>query len=280
MITEKFYILIIIILIYHLSIFIIFLTIWCINKNKILNVFEIITDNTVAACSGYNMFALCQIMLLSNQTQSEISINMNFNKNNYLIYESTRSLFTILDLERRRKSVKNLIKTTYDFIDLNCNSFYSNINDIRFEQIDFDYPEQGFRVKYPKFCNTFHILEYNNDLLFYKPIFYEINKFVFSLNKRNYVDYINYLINGNLFYMCDLQFLIYRPFRSWFNNIVYNDAIQRSINLEKTILFSNLAVTITSEFFIFIFLYYQLFGKLKKINSIIIGVKNTFKIIK
>ena len=280
MITEKFYILIIIILIYHLSIFIIFLTIWCINKNKILNVFEIITDNTVAACSGYNMFALCQIMLLSNQTQSEISLNMNFNKNNYLIYESQRSLFTILNLEKRRKSVKNLIKTTYDFIDLNCNSFYSNINDVRFEQIDFDYPEQGFREKYPKFCNTFHILEYKNDLLFYKPIFYEINKFVFSLNKRNYVDYINYLINGNLFYMCDLQFLIYRPFRSWFNNIVYNDAIKRSINLEKTILFSNLAVTITSEFFIFIFLYYQLFGKLKKINSIIIGVKNTFKIIK
>ena len=279
-ITEKFYILIIIILIYHLSIFIIFLSVWCINKNKILNVFEIITDNTVAACSGYNMFALCQIMLLSNQTQSEISLNMNFNKNNYLIYESQRSLFTILNLEKRRKSVKNLIKTTYDFIDLNCNSFYSNINDIRFEQIDFDYPEQGFRVKYPKFCNTFHILEYNNDLLFYKPIFYEINKFVFSLNKRNYVDYINYLINGNLFYMCDLQFLIYRPFRSWFNNIVYNDAIQRSINLEKTILFSNLGVTISSELIIFIFLYYQLFGKLKKINSIIIGVKNTFKIIK
>jgi len=279
-ITGKFYILIIIILIYHLLIFIIFLTIWYINKNKILNVFEIITDNTVAACSGYNMFALCQIMLLSNQTQNDISINMHFKQNNYLIYESTRSLFTIINLEKKRKSVKNLIKTTYDFIDLNCNSFYNNINDVRFEQIDSDYPEQGFRKKYPSFCKTFHILEYKNDLLFYKPIFYEINKFVFSLNQRNYVDYVNYLINGNLFYMCDLQFLIYRPFRSWFNNIVYNDAIKRSINLEKTILFCNLGITISSEFIIFIFLYYQLFGKLKKINSIIIGVKNTFKIIK
>ena len=51
--------------------------------------------------------------------------------------------------------------------------------------------------------------------------------------------------------MCDLQFLIYRPFRSWFNDVVYNDAINNSINLEKTILFTNLIVAIFSEFIIF-----------------------------
>ena len=47
------------------------------------------------------MFALCQIMLLANQTQAEISVNMNFDKDNYLIYESTRSIYTIL----KKKSV-------------------------------------------------------------------------------------------------------------------------------------------------------------------------------
>ena len=76
------------------------------------------------------------------------------------------------------------------------------------------------------------------------------------------VDYVNYLINGNLFYMCDLQFLIYRPFRSWFNDVVYNDAINNSINLEKTILFTNLIVAIFSEFIIFGILYFNVFGKL------------------
>ena len=279
-VTAKFYLLIIIILLYHLSIFILFLAIWVINVDKILNVFEIITDNTVAACSGYNMFALCQIMLLANQTQAEISVNMNFDKDNYLIYESTRSIYTIFDLERRRQSVKNLIKTTNDYLDLNCDTFYSDIKDIRFEEIDIEHPDEGFRTKYPKFCEVFHILEYKNDQLFYKPVFYEINKFVNSVNKRDYNDYIDYLKNGNLYYMCDLQFLLYRPFRSWFNDIVYNDAINRSIKLEKTILFTNLGVIISSEFIIFTFLYYQLFNKLKHINAIIVGVKNVFKILK
>ena len=279
-VTAKFYLLIIIILLYHLSIFILFLAIWVINADKILNVFEIITDNTVAACSGYNMFALCQIMLLANQTQAEISVNMNYDKDNYLIYESTRSIYTIFDLERRRQSVKNLIKTTNDYLDLDCDTFYSDIKDIRFEEIDLEHPDEGFRTKYPKFCEVFHILEYKNDQLFYKPVFYEINKFVNSINKRDYNDYIDFLKNGNLYYMCDLQFLLYRPFRSWFNDIVYNDAINRSIKLEKTILFTNLGVIISSEFIIFTFLYYQLFNKLKHINAIIVGVKNVFKILK
>jgi hypothetical protein len=205
---------------------------------------------------------------------------MNFDKDNYLIYESTRSIYTIFDLERRRQSVKNLIKTTNDYLDLNCDTFYSDIKDIRFEEIDIEHPDEGFRTKYPKFCEVFHILEYKNDQLFYKPVFYEINKFVNSVNKRDYNDYIDYLKNGNLYYMCDLQFLLYRPFRSWFNDIVYNDAINRSIKLEKTILFTNLGVIISSEFIIFTFLYYQLFNKLKHINAIIVGVKNVFKILK
>ena len=278
-ITGKYLILIIIILIYYISIFVIFLLIWVDDVKKILNVFNIITDNTVAACSGYNMFALCQIMLLANQTEAEISVNMNYNKDNYLFYESTRSIYCILDLERRRQNVKNLIKTTNDFLDLDCNTFYSDINDTRFEQVDLNYPNEGFRSKYPKFCESFHILEYKNDQLFYKPIFYEINKYISSLYKRNYDDYIDFLINGNLFYMCDLQFLIYRPFRSWFNDVVYNDAINNSINLEKTILFTNLIVAIFSEFIIFGILYFNVFGKLKITNSILIGVKNIFKIV-
>ena len=278
-ITGKYLILIIIILLYYISIFVIFLLIWIDDVKKILNVFNIITDNTVAACSGYNMFALCQIMLLANQTEAEISVNMNYNKDNYLFYESTRSIFCILDLERRRQAVKNLIKTTNDFIDLDCNTFYSAIHDTRFEQVDLAHPDEGFRSKYPKYCETFHILEYKDDQLFYKPIFYEINKYIAALYKRSYDDYINYLINGNLFYMCDLQFLVYRPFRSWFNDVVYNDAIDNSIKLEKTILFTNLIITIISEFVVFGILYYQVFGKLQIINSTLIGVKNIFKIV-
>ena len=279
-ITGKYLILILFIFAYYLLLFLIFLVIWYKDVKDTLNVFNIITDNTVAACSGYNMFALCQIMLLANQTQSEISINMKYDKDNYLFYESTRSLFCILDLERRRQNVKHLIKTTNDFIDLNCNTFYSDINDKRFEEVDLNNPEINFRKKYPDFCKFFHILEYKNDQIFYKPIFYEINKYIASLNKRSYDDYIDYLINGNLFYMCDLQFLIYRPFRSWFNDVVYNDAINNSINLEKTILFSNLFITIISEFIIFGILYIQVFGKLKNTNSILIAVKNIFKIVK
>ena len=80
--------------------------------------------------------------------------------------------------------------------------------------------------------------------------------------------------------MCDLQFLLYRPFRSWFNDVVYSDAINNSINLEKRILFTVLGTSIASEVIIFTILYFELFKKLSKINRIIIGVKNVFKVLK
>ena len=76
---------------------------WVVQIARILNVFEIITENTVSACSGYNVFALCQIMLLANQTQSEISINMKYSGDDYLIYESHRSINSIFEMEERRK---------------------------------------------------------------------------------------------------------------------------------------------------------------------------------
>lgn len=80
--------------------------------------------------------------------------------------------------------------------------------------------------------------------------------------------------------MCDLQFLLYRPFRSWFNDVVYSDGINNSINLEKRILFTVLGTSIASEVIIFNILYFELFKKLSKINRIIIGVRNVFKVLK
>ena len=96
----------------------------------------------------------------------------------------------------------------------------------------------------------------------------------------SYDDILNAMLKGNIFFMCDLQFLLYRPFRSWFNDVVYSDAINNSINLEKRILFTVLGTSIASEVIIFTILYFELFKKLSKINRIIIGVKNVFKVLK
>ena len=280
-ITLTFYVLIFCIFIYYVVLIGIFLFVWVVQIARILNVFEIITENTVSACSGYNVFALCQIMLLANQTQSEISINMKYSGDDYLIYESHRSINSIFEMEERRKKVGSLIKTTNDYLDLNCETFYTAINDKRFNELEKNYPQFNFKSNYSSFCNTFRIMEYKNDFLFYENVFYEINKFARSVSHlMSYDDILNAMLKGNIFFMCDLQFLLYRPFRSWFNDVVYSDAINNSINLEKRILFTVLGTSIASEVIIFTILYFELFKKLSKINRIIIGVRNVFKVLK
>ena len=278
-ITFKFYVLIFFIIFYYLSLFIIFLTIWVMKVDMILNVFNIITDNTVCACSGYNMFALCQIMLLGNISEAEISKNMEYEGNNYIEFETIRSNNVIQTLSKRSDLVGGMIKNSNYFMDFNCDSFYSDINDGNFNKVNEKYPLQGFKEKYPEFCKYFQILKYNSDYLFYKPVYYEILKYLFFMKDNSYEFYIDFLINGNLFFMCDLQFLLYRPFRSWYNDVIYGDAINASINLEKVLLFTNLGLTIASEVIIFIIIYFFLFARLRHINGILTAVKNVFKII-
>ena len=278
-ITFKFYVLIFFIIFYYLSLFIIFLTIWVMKVDMILNVFNIITDNTVCACSGYNMFALCQIMLLGNISEAEISKNMEYEGNNYIEFETIRSNNVIQTLSKRSDLVGGMIKNSNYFMDFDCDSFYSDINDGNFNKVNEKYPLQGFKEKYPEFCKYFQILKYNSDYLFYKPVYYEILKYLFFMKDNSYEFYIDFLINGNLFFMCDLQFLLYRPFRSWYNDVIYGDAINASINLEKVLLFTNLGLTIASEVIIFIIIYFFLFARLRHINGILTAVKNVFKII-
>ena len=203
-ITHSFYTLIICILIYYVVLVAIFLMIWTNESDKILLVFQIITENTVSACSGYNVFALCQIMLLANQTQSEISKNMKHNGDDYLLSESLRSINNIIDLEGQRNKVKSLMQTTNDFLDLNCDTFYDAIKDSRFTTIANEHPNEGFRSEYASFCKEFHIMEYKKDLLFYKSVFYQIDKFACSISRMWYSDIIDQLENGHISFMCYL----------------------------------------------------------------------------
>lgn len=278
-ITSIYYMIIIGILFYYIILYLIFLIFWTKKKNIILDVFDIITDNTIAACSGYNMFALCQLMILGNITQAEISKNMQYEGENYIIDESFRSNFLIQSLSKRSESVGGIIKNSNEFINFNCNSFFTDINDNKFNSIEKNYPDYKFKDLFPDFCETFKILNYNEDTIFYKPIFYEIIKFIKSLTKRNYDYYLNILENGNLFYMCDLQFLIYRPFRTWYNNIIYGNAIDYSLSTEKQILYSSIFCTIGSEIVIFMILYILIFSKINIINKTLTSVKNVFKFV-
>jgi hypothetical protein len=278
-ITSIYYMIIIGILFYYIILYLIFLIFWTKKKNIILDVFDIITDNTIAACSGYNMFALCQLMILGNITQAEISKNMQYEGENYIIDESFRSNFLIQSLSKRSESVGGIIKNSNEFINFNCNSFFTDINDNKFNSIEKNYPDYKFKDLFPDFCETFKILNYNEDTIFYKPIFYEIIKFIKSLTKRNYDYYLNILENGNLFYMCDLQFLIYRPFRTWYNNIIYGNAIDYSLSTEKNILYSSIFCTIGSEIVIFMILYILIFSKINIINKTLTSVKNVFKFV-
>ena len=112
-------------------------------------------------------------------------------------------------------------------------------------------------------------------------MFYEINKFANNINSRKeYKDVVYFLEKSNLFFMCDLQFLLYRPFRTWFNDVVYTDAIQRSIQQEKTLLYLILVISIVSEGLIFGLLYFTVFQKLKFLNHRLGEVANAFNVVK
>jgi hypothetical protein len=280
-ISYKFFILIYLILFYFIVTVVVFILIWIKQLDKTIIGFSIITENTISACSGYNIFALCQLMLLTNQTHEEISTVMESDDPRYINYESSRSIKSIISLEEYRKTLGGLIKTTNDFLDLNCDTFYSDLNDSRYEVIDKEHPQYKYRELFPPFCKLFGIHQYKDDLLFYKSVFYEINKFANNINSRKeYKDVVYFLEKSNLFFMCDLQFLLYRPFRTWFNDVVYTDAIQRSIQQEKTLLYLILVISIVSEGLIFGLLYFTVFQKLKFLNHRLGEVANAFNVVK
>jgi hypothetical protein len=282
LISKKYFIFIFLILIIYLFSYIFFLIFWIIYYNKIKSIFNIITNDTLASCVGYNLLAIGQIMILGNLTIDEFSDYLEYD-GNYFQDEYQKALTYLFAVEYEEiKKINDLFKNQKDLLQLNCNDFLEKIQDSRINSLISDYPEYKFRENYPHLCNFLSFFEYNDEKIIYKEVFFQINQ-IYNIIKdanRTYESLIKIWSEKNIFNLSIYQHLYFRPYRTWKNYKILDNAIDESLKIIDFILIIHLMVFIFIEIIIFILIQCYLFRSLDKMIKIITNCRNVFRIIK
>ena len=138
----------------------------------------------------------------------------------------------------------------------NCSTYYNEIHDTRFININKENPNFKFNDTYSEFCNLYDLFYKKDEKVLMNKIIYEEKKVINIINNgnRSYEFYISLLNDGNLFYISNLINLIFRPYTTWLNDNIFNKSINKSLNFVKYVIYLKMIFTIVSDLFIFIFL--------------------------
>ena len=282
LISKKYFLIIFLILITYLFLFLFFLIFWIVYYNKIKNIFDIITNDTLSSCVGYNLLAIGQIMILGNISLVHFSSYIGY-KGDYILEEYEGALSYLLSDEFKNiKNIKDLFKSQKKLINLNCSNFLDKIDDGRINTLISDHPEFKFHENYPHLCNFLSYFEYNDEKIIYKEVFFQLHH-LYSLiynNNRTYESLLELWGEKNILNISIYQHLYYRPYRTWKNYHILDNAINESLSIIDIFLIIHLIILIVCQIFIFLIIQFFLFRALNKSIKIINNCRNVFRIIK
>ena len=282
LISKKYFIVIFLILITYLIIFMFFLIFWIFYFNKIKNIFNIITTDTLSSCVAYNLLAIGQIMILGNISVHEFPSYVGYN-GDYIIDQYENALSYLLSTEYKNiKNIKDIFKSQKDLINLNCSDFLDEIHDARIDALISEHPELKFHENYPHLCNYLSFFQYNDEKIIYKEVFFQLHN-LFSLiynNDRTYDSLLELWAEKNILNISIYQHLFYRPYRTWKNYNILDNAIKESLKIIDVFLIIHLIILIVCQIFIFIIIQFYLFRALNKTIKMINNCRNVFRIIK
>ena len=262
------------IILYYIFIFILFMLLWKNRINSTKNIIEIIKDVDYAESSGFNGLSLIQLMYFGNQTEKTLGILLQNETNNYLSNLFVEAFSTFYIYNRRSKG---LIHPISNYFAPNCKNFYENSNDDLInkvsELLDFNFKDGIIDI-----CEKKFFWEYPDEKIFLQSLFFNLHSFVKLMKQGIPTDYIDKIINSNLFGIFDMEFLLYRPLRRYMNSKIFNDAITDASHKETIVLVIYLVVSNLTEIILLLIIYFGFIVRIRHLNHNIAKIVSVFTI--
>ena len=260
------------IMLYYIFIFILFMLLWSRRINATKNIIEIIKDVDNAESAGFNGLSLVQLMYFANQTEKNLGILLQNETNNYLSNLFVEAFSTFYIYNRRSKG---LIYPISNYFIPNCKNFYEKSNDNFIELIS---EEKRFNFKdgIIDICEKKFFWEYPDEKIFLQSLFFNLHSFVKLMKQGIPTDYIDKIINSNLFGIFDMEFLLYRPLRKYMNSKIFNDAITDASHKETIVLVIYLVVSNLTEIILLLVIYFGFIVKIRHLNQNIAKIVSVF----
>ena len=264
------------IFLYYVILFICFMLLW---KDKITatkTIVELVQSISLAESSGFNGLTLTVLMIMSNQTEKDLSAQLEYNGDDYLSNSLLTSIQTFYNYEKKRN---HLIKSIDDYFEQNCENFYHHTNDSKIYQIDQANNEVEYVEGLIDLCNKNNYFKISDDKIFTQTIYYSLLQIVKNFNISDYEGYLNVVSKDSLYNLFNMEFLLFRPLRTWINEVVFQEGIDKASNGETVILILYLVINNITEVTLIIIIYTLFIGKIKTINDRINRLISVFSII-
>ena len=185
-----FSLLIIILFYFIMYIYILFSWISFFNKDKIVTEWNIISQDVNSATNKMMDYYL--LMIYSNQTLKEISIENESEDFVNLIYNKLTPLY---QLEKYTYYLNNLLKTTENNMFYDCSDFYENIENDILRQLKKKFIEEEDKLIYTMwfFCDLSNAMVFHNFKTIYLQLFNQVTTDMQNFNNNNYTQIISFI---------------------------------------------------------------------------------------
>ncbi len=254
--THIFLVIFTLFIIIHLGIF----TMYLIYFKKYKLVFKLLSQSSLAECTGYRDFTFYVNRLYNNITEDLMKNWMN----KTVLQDTSDIIYTLYLITRERQGLGDLYQPLSYYFTIDCADFYEKIQDSLIEKVNEYQTEENIYSKLSSFCYQNKIMEYNDQ--------YKINTEQFSYIRKGLIqtDYYDMeqvieTLNSNEFFRSGLFcLLIFRPLRTAENNFVNINALSK---MKLYIGYMNYIDTLLGLFSEFFILFICIFIFIKKINN-------------
>ena len=293
-VIQRFFNIIIVSLLYYTVFFVVFIILWlnAISNTKVI--ISLVESISAAEASLFNDISLIQLMMLGNTTEHEISHSLlestnldevdssisdslNNEEDSYLADDIVKAVKILFSYVKINKKNGNIIPRIQEQIELNCDNFYTHINDTTTYIIDNEHPEEEFEKTIIGLCKYLNLLEFSEEILVYKTVFYNMYQMLKLIKHDTYNGILEMLQNPKVFDIYHEEYFVIRQMRTWYNSIVYEKSIDDSTVYETTVLISYLVIEIISEISLVLVLYFLFFNRISQINKNLSLLINAFK---
>ena len=207
----------------------------------------------------FSITTIIQMMIYTNQTEVELQefYGTSESTEGYVV-STLKSVFQDLTkVETDESQYQSSITQLRKWIDLNCTSFYSKLNDTFINSmINYYSPQYGINFTYDslgKICSYYNFMAFKNDKVIIKEAIYRLMK----LNNNmiyNFESLYKLNTSQDFTHIYIILLLIYRPIRHYESTNLFLTFIQKLSKSYKLVIYSCLVFNSILEVFIFVLL--------------------------
>ena len=140
------------------------------------------------------------------------------------LYSHQQKIFL---LERREKELGKSFKTDAQILNFNCDSFFIDIKNERFNTIIEQYPEKNYLQQMINFCKHIKIMSYSNEEIYLDMLYFSIMKLLL-INSHSNSDFPDYNVDHLSELIAEIL-IIYRPLKLYLDNYYLDNVLKKEL---------------------------------------------------